>query len=193
MDFQVHTYRLSDLRTQRNVLAGLALVLLMSNLTQSILLFSRSERIIVTPPQLTQSFWVEGNQFSPHYLEQMALHYVHMILDVSEANILYQGDIVLRSVVPEAYGIFKAKLLQDQKMLKKNNVSTRFSVVECKIKSTILAVELTGDLMEYVGDKRISQGREIYQIEFENRRGRLLIKAFTVIKSDRIKEEKSDV
>ena len=47
-----------------------------------------------------------------------------------------------------------------------------------------------GDLMEYVGDKRISQGRETYRIQFENRSGRLLIEGFHVVKSDRMKEEK---
>lgn len=185
MDFHLNQNRLSDLKFQRNVLAGVCVALLGINATQSLCLFFRHDRIIVTPPQLTQGFWVEGNRFSPQYLEEMALHYAHFFLDVTEKNILYQGDILLRYVTPEAYGTFKAKLLEDEKRLKKNNLSTRFSPSEVAISPDQLTVDLSGELMSYVGDKKISQVRETYQIKFQNQSGHLLIAAFTFLKSDR--------
>ena len=185
MEFTLNQHRLSDLRFQRNVLAGVCMALLGINVTQSLCLFFRHDRIIVTPPQLTQGFWVEGNRYSPQYLEEMALHYAHFFLDVTEKNILYQGDILLRYVTPDAYGTFKAKLLEDEKRLKKNNLSTRFSPSDVVISPDQLTVDLTGELMSYVGDKKISQVRETYQFKFQNQSGRLLIAAFTLLKSDR--------
>lgn len=185
MDFHLNQNRLSDLKFQRNVLAGVCVALLGINAAQSLCLFFRHDRIIVTPPQLTQGFWVEGKRFSPQYLEEMALHYAHFFLDVTEKNILYQGDILLRYVTPDAYGTFKAKLLEDEKRLKKNNLSTRFSPSDVSISPDQLTVDLTGELMSYVGDKKISQVRETYQIKFQNQSGRLLIAAFTLLKSDR--------
>src|SRR3990167_9778891 len=86
----------------------------------------------------------------------MALHYAHFFLDVTEKNILYQGDILLRYVTPEAYGTVKAKLLEDEKRLKKNNLSTRFSPSDVVISPDQLKVDITRDLMSYVGDKKIS-------------------------------------
>lgn len=185
MDFSIKQSRLADIKVQRNALLGACALLLLSNSIQAILLIYRHERIIVAPPQLTQSFWVEGNQFSAQYLEQMALHYAHLILDVTEKNILYQGDIVLRAVTPESYGVFKEKLLSDEKRLQKNNLSTRFSATECKISQETLTVEITGELMSYVADKRISQIHETYQIQFQNQSGRLLINSFSLVKSEK--------
>jgi len=190
MDFQLNQNRLRDFKIQRNSIAGVCAILLTINAVQSLCLFFRHERVIITPPQLTQGFWVEGNQFSPQYLEEMALHYGHFILDVTEKNILYQGEILLRYVVPEAYGFFKAKLLEDEKNLKKNSLSTRFYAVESKVSPEDLTVELTGDLMSYVADKRISNVRETYQIQFENQSGKLLIKGFSLVKTERKSEEK---
>jgi conjugal transfer pilus assembly protein TraE len=192
MDFTLNQHRLSALKFQRNVLAGGCMALLVINGVQSLCLFFRHERVIITPPQLTQGFWVEGNRFSPQYLEEMALHYAHFFLDVTEKNILYQGDILLRYVTPEAYGTVKAKLLEDEKRLKKNNLSTRFSPSDVVISPDQLKVDITGDLMSYVGDKKISQTRESYRFMFQNQSGRLLIAAFTLLKSDRNPKEEME-
>jgi conjugal transfer pilus assembly protein TraE len=153
-------------------------------MVQSLWLFCRHERVIITPPQLTQGFWVEGNRFSPQYLEEMALHYAHFLLDVTEKTVLYQGDIILRYVVPEAYGAFKAKLLADEKRLRRNHLSTRFAPSDVMVSPEEMKVEITGNLMSYVGDKRISKVRETYRFQFQSQSGRLLIKSFTLVKSD---------
>lgn len=192
MDFTLNQHRLSDLKFQRNVLVGICASLLVINATQSLCLFFRHERVIITPPQLSQGFWVEGNRFSPQYLEEMALHYAHFLLDVTEKNILYQGEILLRYVTPDAYGALKARLLEDEQRLKKNNLSTRFSPSEVAISVDNLTVDITGELLSYVGDKKISQVRETYQFRFQNLSGRLLIAAFTLVQSDRNSKEETD-
>lgn len=184
MDFSLNQYRLKDLKGQRNAIAGVCGILLAINAAQSICLFFRHERVVIVPPQLTQGFWVEGNRFSPQYLEEMALHYAHFLLDVTEKTVLYQGEIILRYVVPETYGNFKAKLLEDEKYLKANHLSTRFVPLNVSVFPNQLKVEVSGELMSYVGDKKISQAKETYRFQFQNRSGRLLIEAFTLVKSD---------
>jgi conjugal transfer pilus assembly protein TraE len=184
MDLRINQHRLNDLKFQRDVIAGVCAILLGINAVQSLWLFFRHERIVITPPQLSQGFWVEGNRFSPQYLEEMALHYAHFLLDVTEKTILYQGEIVMRYVVPQAYGAFKAKLLEDEKRLKSNHLSTRFAPSDVMISPERLSVEITGELMGYVGDKKISQVRETYRFQFQSQSGRLLIKSFTLVKSD---------
>jgi len=151
---------------------------------QGLCLFFRHERVIVTPPQLTQSFWVQGHHYSPQYLEEMALHYAHFLLDVTEKNVLYQGEILLRYVAPESYGAFKARILADEQQLKNDHLSTRFSPTEVVVHQNQLAVDLTGEMMGYVGDKKISQNKETYRIKFRNQSGKLLIEAFTLLTSN---------
>ena len=192
MEFKVNQYRLNDLKFQRNIVAGVCAILLTTNVTQSLWLFFRHERVIITPPQLTQSFWAEGNQYSSQYLEEMALHYAHFLLDVTEKNVLYQGEILLRYVAPEAYGTFKAKILADEKQLKNDHLSTRFSPTDVVVHPDQLAVDLTGELLSYVGDKKISDVKETYQIKFRNQSGKLLIEAFTLLKTDAKTKEESE-
>lgn len=192
MDFHLNQNRLKDLKFQRNTVVGLCTVLLGINAAQSTWLFFRHERVVITPPQLTQGFWVEGNRFSPQYLEEMALHYAHFLLDVTEQTVLYQGEIILRYVVPESYGAFKAKLLDDVKQLKANHLSTRFAPSDVVISPEQLRVDVSGELMSYVGDKKISQVRETYRFQFQSQSGRLLIKDFTLVKSDRNPKEDTE-
>jgi conjugal transfer pilus assembly protein TraE len=189
MELHLNQHRLGDLKFQRNVVAGICVVLLSISAVQSLCLFFRHERIVITPPQLTQSFWIEGNRFSPQYLEEMALHYAHFLLDVTEKTVLYQGEIILRYVAPESYGTFKAKLLEDEKNLKTNHLSTRFAPSDVVISPDQLRVDITGELMSYVADKKISQIRETYRFQFHTQSGRLLIKDFSLVKSDRNPKE----
>src|SRR5687767_8218465 len=119
MQFSLSKKRLGHLHVQRNLLASLSAVLLLIAFLQTLLLFFKKERTIITPPELSQSYWVQGNRFSPSYLEEMALYFTHLLLDVTESNVLLQGEVLLRYVSSEAYGRFKAKLLEDEKRLKK--------------------------------------------------------------------------
>ena len=176
--------RLSSLQFQKNLLGGLSLVLLAVVVLQSLFLFFRQERTLILPPETKQSYWIEGNRFAPSYLEEMALYFTHLLLDVTEANILYQGEIVLRYIAPPAYGHFKTKLFEDEQRLKKDNLSLHFIPIDCEVSPKTLSALVTGDLLSYVGSKKVSQHRETYHVEFSQVKGRLFLKTFTVINTD---------
>ena len=91
MKFAIHQKRLTYLNVQRNLLIALSAILLTIVLLQTLLLFFKKERMIISPPELKQSYWVEGERFSNSYLEEMALFFTHLLLDVTEANVLPQG------------------------------------------------------------------------------------------------------
>jgi conjugal transfer pilus assembly protein TraE len=184
MKLSFHHKRLSSLQFQKNFLAGLSFVLLVVVLLEAGLLFFKSQRTLIVPTETKQSYWIEGNRFSPSYLEEMALYFTHLLLDVTEANILYQGEVLLRHVEPQAYGTFKKKLYQDEKRLKKDHLSLHFAPIECDVLPSQLLVKMAGDLIGYVGTKKVSQHRETYEITFSQTKGRLFIKSFRVIKTD---------
>ena len=53
-----------------------------------------------------------------------------------------------------------------------------------------MTVEITGDLNGYVSNKKISTHRETYRLEFTSTKGRLFLKAVTVVNTDqKIPEE----
>ncbi|HCU07346.1 MAG TPA: type IV conjugative transfer system protein TraE [Holosporales bacterium] len=184
MDFSLQQKRLTYLHVQRNILAGIVAVGLIVLLLQTWLLFFKQERVIISPPELNQSYWVEGHRFSASYLEEMAVFFSHLMLDVTESNVLAQGDIVLRYVLPEAYGTFKAKILDDRIKLQKMQLSLHFTPKTIEVVAG-LVVEVAGVLAHHVASSRVAQSNDIYRITFANKKGRLFLAAFELIKSDK--------
>ncbi len=154
---------------------------------QVLFTFFRSERIIVVPPDIKQEVWLEKRQVSASYLEEMALFFANLILESSPESAAYKRDIILRNTVSESYGTLKTKLLEDETRLKKEHLTTSFQANSIKVDPDKLFVELTGDLLHFVGEKRISQSRDTYQFAFIYRQGRLLIQAFKLITSEQQK------
>jgi conjugal transfer pilus assembly protein TraE len=191
MKYSFHQKRLSSLQCQKNFFGGLSTVLLAVVVLQAVFLFLRQERTLLLPPETKQSYWIEGNRFAPSYLEEMALYFTHLLLDVTEANILYNGEILLRYVEPQAYGSFKSKLFEDERRLKKDHLSLHFIPLECEVSPQALSSLITGDLVSYVGSKKISQHRESYQMTFSQAKGRLFLKSFAVVKTDQPDLEES--
>ncbi len=190
MKFTLYQKRLTYLHVQRNIIAGLALIFLIIILLQTLLLFFKKERVIVSPPELKQSYWIEGDRFSNSYLEEMALFFSHLMLDVTEANILQQGDILLRYVLPESYGEFKAKLFQDEKRLKSQQLSLQFTPITIEFVAP-LTMDVNGFLANYIGAKKVSQFQETYRVTFSHKKGRLFLRSFQIIKSEQKSDETS--
>ncbi len=184
MDIRVKATSIASLQTQRNGLAGLSLTLLVVVVMQSFLLFFKSPQTIILPPETKQSFWVEGNCFSPVYLEEQGMYFAHLLLDVSASNILAQGEILLRYVDSSYHGEFKTRLFKEEQRLKRDNLSLNFVVCDCEVFPSEMALEITGDLNGYVAGKKISSHRESYRLDFLSVKGRLFLKSFKVFKSD---------
>lgn len=188
MRFSLNQKRLSHLLLQRNFLVSVSATLLVSNVLLTALVFTKKTRVIIAPPDMRQQYWIEGNRFSPSYVEEMALHMAHLLLDVTESCILAQGEVVLRWVSPDAYGSFKGKLLDDLKRLKKDQVSLHFAPSELEIFKDGLSVDITGNLMTYVASKKVTDVKETYRLKFVSRHDKLLLESFTLIKSETEKE-----
>jgi conjugal transfer pilus assembly protein TraE len=177
--------RLDHLLHQRNALSALAFTLLGLNCIQALTTLVKSERVVVVPPHISREFWVEKNRVSPSYLEEMGLFFASFLLEMSPESAAYKREIILRSTVTEGYGALKAKLLEDERRLKKERVVTAFSPQSVKVSPSKMAVEVTGDLMGFVGEKRISQSRDTYSLTFVYRHNRLLLKSFSLTRSDK--------
>lgn len=185
MKLRLLNTRLGDLLQQRNLLLTLVTILLLINFTQALFTLLRNERILVVPPDIHQEFWMEKNQVSPSYLEEMALFFAALILESSPESAAYKREIILRHATTNGYGPLKIRLLEDETRLKKEHVTTSFQSNAIKVMPHSLSVEITGDLLCFVGEKRISQSRDTYQFQFEYKSGRLLIRSFKLIASDK--------
>lgn len=179
--------RISYLLAQRNSLAGLCAVLLAAVLLQSVFLFFRNERIIISPPELHQSYWVEGNRFSEGYLEEMAVFFAHLLLDVSAETLLYQGEVALRSVDADSYSRLKTKIFADAARLKKENVTSRFEPKKARVSRGQLEVQLKGTMTQYVSGKSVSSFEETFVVRFSAYKGKLFLKDFALLETKNVK------
>lgn len=175
--------RINYLYSQRNMLAGLSFSLLFIVILQSVFLFFRNERIIITPPEIHQSYWVEGKKFSSSYLEEMAMYFAHLLLDVSAETLLYQGEVVLRHVDADSYSRIRTKLFADKEKLKKENVTSSFQPKKGVVYPDRLEVHLSGTMKQYISGKCVSSYEETFAVRFSAKQSKLFIKDFSLLKT----------
>ena len=185
MNVKLFNSRLGSLLQQRNFLVSLVAILIGLNLIQAVSLVFTDDKSIVVPADLRQEVWMKGNKVSTTYLEEMGIVYADLILEVTPKGAVYRRDVILRNSSASRHGSLKQKLVEEEKRLKKRNLSTSFQANSVKVDQNKLSVEIKGDLVRYVGEKKISRSRDVYRFEFEFHRGRLLIKSFKLIKSDK--------
>ena len=176
MQFNYATKRMTNFEYQRNMLLGLVSILLILLLVLSACLFFRSERVIVLPPEVKREFWVEGNRFSPEYLEEMAVYFLHLALDVNQTTLPYNTEILSRYSDVETANYLREKYARDIKKLKDNDASTSFEVKEVTVFPEVNVVRVSGRIKHYFGSKCIKERLTTYEVVFKTYRGRLFFK-----------------
>lgn len=156
------------------ILAGLLII----GCLQSGFLFTKHERIIIHPPELTQHYWVEGNRFSPSYIEEMAGYICHLMLDVTPDSFPVQAKILLRYASPKTYGALKAQLANDEARLKQQQLCLNFSPKAITLNNLSSIAYVTGELQRYVGTKRIDSEQTTWKVVFSQKKGRLFLDTF---------------
>ncbi len=182
MKQRFYTLNLMKLLRQRDRLFWMSSLLGISNVLLGLCLFFSSERVVIVPASLAKSFWVDRSRVSAEYLEEMALFFAHHLLDVTPASAHYQREIVLRYTAPSYHNALKKRLVEEEEHSREGQISTSFKPVQIKTDPERLEVELTGDLISYVGGKSATQQREIYLLRFHYSQGRLLVTHFTLQK-----------
>ena len=176
MKYNYATKRLTNYEYQRNVLLGFNGILLILLLIMSLCVFFKKEKVIVLPPEVRSEFWIEGNRFSPGYLEEMAAYFLHLSLDVNQSTLIYNTGILMRYADVESGNYLRQKLEKDRKKLKENNASTVFEIQELTTYPDLNRVRAEGKLKQYVGSKVIKESNEIYEVSFKTYQGRLFFK-----------------
>lgn len=172
--------KLVQLLHQRNAFFCISLALLFIVLLQSLVIYSLSGnwRVVVTPPQINRSFWVDDSHVSPAYLSEMTAFFASLILNMTSENAAFQRDEVLKYTDPTGYGHLKTQLIKNEERLRNESITTAFYPVDIKTDSKMLTANITGDLMTWVGQEMTSTHRRHYEARYTYHDGRLLIQSF---------------
>ena len=136
------------------------------------------ERIVVVPPSIHKTFWVESDRVSSEYLEQMGYFLMQLTLNVTPQSIDHQAKMLLQYAAPASFGELRTALLAAAERLKRDGASTVFSVQDITVDERALRVGVRGQLTTFISDRRVSEVSKAYAIELQYSGGRLFLKAF---------------
>jgi conjugal transfer pilus assembly protein TraE len=144
-------------------------------LAVALILADRTHREVLVPPEITRTFWVEGNKASSSYLEQMGLFILRTAFDISPVSAEYQMRTLLKYVAPASYGAMESHLLEQVKRVQQNNVSTFFSPTGASVDEVKQRVRFNGVLKTLMGDRTVSEVPKLYELAFVMSNGRIYL------------------
>lgn len=173
----------SDIASIRRAATFFAAMLAVSLLTNVVLAFQASrltgrERIVLVPPTIHKTFWVDAERVSAEYLQQMAYFLMQLTLDVTPQSVDHQSSVVLQYAAPASFGELRAAMAATADRLKRDGASTLFSTRDLVVDEATQRVGVRGQLTTFVSDRRVSEVSKAYAIELQYAGGRVFLKAF---------------
>lgn len=164
------------LGTDKLIIMGLVSCLVM--LILFMLIYGTRTRIILTPPEIPKSMWVDADQASDEYLEEMTNFMNQLILNTSAGSVDYQGKLLKKYACSDGIGTLEARMQQSSLALKRDNAITLFSARQIRIDRQTKRVATSGELTIWVGDKRIGSSAKTFLTAFDLSAGRICVKDF---------------
>ena len=173
----------SDIASARRAATFLAALLAVSLLANVILALlttrlSGRERVVLVPPTIHKTFWVDSDRVSAEYLQQMAYFLLQLTLDVTPQSVDHQASVVLQYAAPASFGELRAAMAATADRLKRDGASTLFSTRDLVVDEATQRVGVRGQLTTFVSDRRVSEVSKAYAIELQYAGGRVFLKAF---------------
>ena len=173
----------ADIASARRATGFLAVLLtgsLLVNVALSVLALRASgrERIVLVPPTINKTFWVESERVSAEYLQQMAYFLMQLTLDVTPHSVDHQSGVLMQYAAPASYGQLRATMAATAERLKRDGASTIFSPRDLVVDEATQRVGVRGQLTTFISDRRVSEVSKGYAIELQYAGGRVFLKAF---------------
>ena len=173
----------SDIAGARRAATFLAALLVVSLLTNVVLALlsvrlSGRERVVLVPPTINKTFWVDAERVSAEYLQQMAYFLVQLTLNVTPQSVDHQASVLLQYAAPGSFGELRAAMAATADRLKRDGASTLFSTRDLVVDEATQRVGVRGELTTFVSDRRVSEVSKAYAIELQYAGGRVFLKAF---------------
>lgn len=145
---------------------------------------SNRERTIVSPSEVHETFWIDSNNASPNYLQDMSTYFVLLANNISPTNVEFQYKIFLAKVNPNQQGQLKLLLDKQAQRVKRNNLITMFYIKGYQIDADANKVVVTGQLDSLIGDKMISSQEKQYRIGYQLINGKLYVNEYGEVQSN---------
>lgn len=171
---------------QRNVFMVLYLLSLCGLVLVSIKLLSIAERTILVPG-LNQEVWTSDKKVSSSYLEENAVMYLPLLVDLDTTSISWKRDRVLSHVATtdkEALKSLAEYFASAREQYEHFALSTHFALKKLESNCDTLQVIAHGQLISRFGDRGYENEPAIYRLAFKWVGGRLLLAEFVKLRKE---------
>lgn len=184
MNKQKLSNRLADQASKLASWRLMAAAMLIGNLLLIVFMFQlkTAEKTIVTPPNFDRPFWVQGNEVSPEYIEQMTEYFSQQVLTYTKKNALYRFENVLHFVTPSAYAAMDAKLKTEARRIERNDISSVFYPMGISIDRMTAVIQ--GEVVGMIGTRVVSRKTKYFRWEYAYRSGQFSILSFKEVAKD---------
>ena len=171
---------IASARRATTLLAALLAGSMLANVALAVLgmRLADRERVVMVPPTIHKTFWVEADRVSGEYLEQMAYFLMQLTLDVTPQSVDHQAGVLMQYAAPAAYGDLRATMAATAERIKHDGASTVFSAQNVVVDEAAQRVGVSGQLTTFISDRRVSEVSKGYAIELQYTGGRIFLKAF---------------
>lgn len=124
-------------------------------LVLSAILYDKSARTQIVPPEVRRSFWVDGKNLDPVYLEEMGDYVVQKFATFTPATVERQHGQILKLVEPAVYGELSVMWKAADAKVKQDQITQIFHPREVRVAPETSRVALIGYLDTWIADKKL--------------------------------------
>lgn len=176
MEANVFKKNVERMQRHSSVLTAFSFIVLLSNLMLTLLAFNKKERTIVVPATVEKEFWIEGNRYSPSYLEQFGIFLAQLLLNKSPASVSLQNKILLEHVSPGSYPTFKKALEDEMREMQAKDLTYLFFPKNVRVNPKEKSVHFEGERVTFLGTEKLLTEMQKYILHLDAKKGALLLK-----------------
>lgn len=158
------------------------LIIVNFSLTYTLIDNSKKEKIIITPPVITNSFENIGNTFNFAYFEQVGKHLADSLLTISPYNIDRTFDSIQGyfSSEPDEAKAIKDFLLEEAQRIKKDNIYQAFYPLKTIVNNKGNKFAVEGLLKTMTGNVAMEESKKTIEFSYIVTNKKIVIKSFEV-------------
>ena len=181
-----HKSRIEGMVADRNMwrLATVGLVIANIVISAGWLKSSGEVRTTLVPAEIRKSFWIQGDDVSQEYLEQMGLYFAELALNITPNSVDYKAEVFLKYVNPMAHGPLKTRMMLEAQRIKRINASQAFFPRELNFDTPGKRVAIRGDLVTFVGEQRIKTESQTWRLALAMSGGMMSVTEFIKVDND---------
>ncbi|MPY24497.1 type IV conjugative transfer system protein TraE [Shewanella psychropiezotolerans] len=135
--------------------------------------FNKSRTLV--PPVISKAFTVSDGQVDEPYLRQMAEYFALLKLNVTPASVDHQYPQLSQYLCEDSWHVMQPLLSSDADMIKRQNISSHFTLNRTQVALDEQLIKLTGVLSKYVGKRALEPETVSYVIATRYDHGQLCL------------------